>query len=351
MTTGSVNRAGHAVRRLACLVALGAWMVGAGAAHAADSAVVVMYHRFGEGQYPSTNIRLDQFEAHLAEIQSGLYTVLPLAEIVRRIRVGEPLPERTLGISIDDAYRSVYAEAWPRLREAGLPFTLFVATDAVDAGGANFMTWDQIRELAAAGVTIGSQTASHPHMPDLSPERNRAEIEKSNARFEAELGRKPELFAYPFGEASRAVMDLVAETGFAAAFGQHSGVAHRTADRFYLPRFAFNEAFGDLQRFRLAGGALPLPIADLAPNDPMLAGNNPPAFGFTVAEGVGGLDSLRCFASGQSRTRVEHLGDRRIEVRLTEPFAPGRARINCTMPGPGGRWRWYGVQFYIPKKG
>ena len=47
------------------------------------------------------------------------------------------------------------------------------------------------------------------------------------------------------------------------------------------------------------------------------------------------------------RTRIERLGDR-VEVRLSAPFPPGRARINCTMPGPDDRWRWYGVQFFIP---
>ncbi len=320
-----------------------------GAARAADSAVVFMYHRFGEDRYPATNIHISQFKDHLKEIQSGVYTVLPIPEIVRRIRTGEPLADRTIGVSIDDAYRSVYTEAWPRLRDADIPFTLFVSTNAVDRGSPSYMTWDQIRGLAAAGVTIGSQTASHLHMPSHSPARDRADIEKSNTRFQTELGHKPMLFAYPFGEASRVVMDLIAEMGFAAAFGQHSGVTHKTADPFFLPRFALNENYGDIQRFRLASSALPLPVADVAPTDPTLGQNNPPAFGFTVAETVGTLDTLTCYASGQGQTQIERLGDRRIEVRLTDPFAPGRARINCTMPGRGGRWRWFGTQFYIPK--
>ena len=135
-------------------------------------AVVFMYHRFGDGRFPSTNITLEQFDAHISEIQSGGYNVRPLPEIIAAFRKREPLPDRTIAITIDDAYASVYTEAWPRLRQAGLPFTLFIATDAVDRRLADMMTWDQIRELATAGVTIGSQTASHPHMPALSKTQN-----------------------------------------------------------------------------------------------------------------------------------------------------------------------------------
>ena len=123
-------------------------------AQAAEQAVVVMYHRFGETEYPSTNIRLEQFDAHLAELTSGKYTVLPLPEIVAALKAGKSLPDRTVGISIDDAYASVYDVAWPRLKKAGLPFTVFVSTEPVDRKLRGLMTWDQIRELKAAGIAV-----------------------------------------------------------------------------------------------------------------------------------------------------------------------------------------------------
>ena len=54
---------------------------------AADSAVIVMYHRFGENVHPSTNIHIAQFEAHLKELAKPEYTVLPLPEIIARLKV------------------------------------------------------------------------------------------------------------------------------------------------------------------------------------------------------------------------------------------------------------------------
>ena len=310
-------------------------------------AVVLMYHRFGESRYPSTNITIEQLEAHIAELKRGPYRVLPVADIIDALKRGGPLPDHAVGITIDDAYASTYTEAWPRLKRAGFPFTVFVATNPVDKGVAGMMTWDQIREMAQAGVAIGHHSVTHPHMAGGEASVNAGEIEKAGVRFADELGRRPGLFAYPYGEASLAVIDLAREAGFAAAFGQHSGAIGGASDFFYLPRFSLNEKYGDMTRFRHLINTLPLPVADVAPEDPLVAGPNPPAVGFTVGDGVGGLDRLACFASHEGKVSVERLGGTRIEVRMKEPLPKGRTRLNCTLPTKSGRWRWLGRQFYV----
>ena len=314
-------------------------------AMAADSAVILMYHRFGESAYPSTNIRIEQFEAHLAELRKGSYTVLPVPEILARIRDGEPLPDRAVGITIDDAFLSVYREAFPRLTRAGFPFTLFVATEPIDQRLRDFMTWDQIREMREAGVTIAGHSHSHLHMVTAGPSASRADVEKSHRRFEAELGFVPRIFAYPFGEASLEIMKATREMGIEFAFGQNSAVLHKSSDPLLLPRFPFNETYGDADRFRLIANALPLPVSGVVPADPLLH-DNPPAFGFTVADGIENLDALNCYSSASGKVKIDQLGPRRIEVRFDAPFPVGRSRVNCTLPGPDGRWRWFGVQFY-----
>ena len=184
----------------------------------------------------------------------------------------------------------------------------------------------------------------------MGDERNRGELKKSNERFKAELGEVPTIIAYPYGEYSLAVGSLSKAAGLTIGFGQHSGVLHSDADMMYLPRFAMNENFGGISRFKLAVNALPLTVTEVSPADPLLsAANNPPILGFTVkGPAAQRLSGLACYASGQGKARMERLGPR-IEVRLQEAFSPGRARINCTMPTRSGRWRWYGMQFYVPR--
>ena len=308
-----------------------------------DSATVLMYHRFGESRYPSTNISIEQFEAHLAHLAGGNYTVLKLDDIIVRLRAGELLPDRTVAITIDDAYLSVYTEAWPRLTEAGFPFTLFVASSPIDRELSGYMSWEQIRELQSSGVTIGSQTHTHPHMHRLSDEEVRAEISTSNGRFIEELGLRPELFAYPYGEYSQFVIDAVKDAGFRAAFGQNSGIMHSADDQFQLPRFAFNEAYGTIDRLKLAVDGLPLKVHDLTPEDMVLT-TNPPLYGFTVSEEMSPVSQLRCFSNNHGKLDVTMLG-MRAEIRAPGPLTEPRARINCTMPAVDGRWRWFGRQF------
>lgn len=316
-----------------------------------NGAVVLMYHRFGEADHPSTNVLLVQVDAHIKMLQDGDFKVLSLPDIIAAFENGDTLPDRTIAITIDDAFQSIYDVAWPKFREAGFPFTVFVATDLVDRGHSNYMSWDQLRELQRAGVTIGNHSVSHPHLPDHDMATVRREIADAQARLMAELGVAPNFFAYPFGESSREIAELVTELGFTAAFGQHSAVAFAEHNRFYLPRFALNENFGDTARFDLIVNALPLRAMDLTPGDPTLRSNNPPAFGFTLDPAPGDIGRLNCFAFAQGSSidlTLQRLGSTRIEVRLAQALPRGRSRINCTMPADDDRWRWFGMQYYVP---
>ena len=315
----------------------------ASAARAADHATILMYHRFGEDKYPTTNVRIEQFEEHLEILASGEYSVWPLEEIISNLQAGKPVPDRTVAITVDDAYLSVYEEAMPRLKARGFHATLFVATRPVDRNLGNYMNWDQLREWQAAGFDIGSQTQTHPHMHRLSVEANREELEVSNERFLAELGIRPTLFAYPYGEYNLDVIDLVKAAGFEAAFGQNSGVAHGYGGYFELPRFAMNEQYGNRERLEMAINGLPLKVSEIVPEDVVLSAN-PPLYGFTLAPDMDQERQLRCFNSKYGKLDVAIIG-RRAEIRMPGPLVGKRARVNCTMPGPEGRWRWFGRQF------
>ncbi len=314
------------------------------------SAVVLMYHRFGEDGVPSTNIRLDQFEEHIAILADGRYNVRPLEEIVAALAAGMPLPDRTIAITIDDTFRSTYTQAFPRLQAAGLPFTLFVNTDSVGqvAGALN---WTEIRTMVEAGVTIGAHSAAHGHMAFMDRGAMEEDLVRMTSTFLIELGFVPRLFAYPYGEYSTELITMIQNAGYAAAFGQHSGAAAAGANPFTLPRFALNERYGEPDRFATIVDTLAFPVGDIMPEDMPIRGAgsaNPPSIGFTADESAGSLHRLACFASNGANVDLEILGDRRVEIRLDRPFAPGRSRLNCTLPAADGRFRWLGLPFLVP---
>ncbi|KLN60949.1 hypothetical protein WH96_10960 [Kiloniella spongiae] len=319
-----------------------------------NGAVVLMYQRFGESRYPTTSTSASILANHIQELQDSRYNILPLSNIVDALAQDLPLPDRVIAITIDDAYISFYEKAWPEFKKAQLAVTVFVTTSAIDQNRPGYMTWSQIRELAADPlVTIGSHANELRHIAHLSLEEQKQTIEKSNQTFRRALGKQPNLFAYPYGEISNNLQSALKATGFKAAFGQHSGAIARSANFMSLPRYPFNDRFGTTERFKLAVNSLPLPVTAVLPEDLILsAATNPPLFGFTIGPEIkpredGSYRGLNCYSS-QGELTLQELGGGRIEVRLTEPFKQGRARINCTMLGPKGRWRWFGQQYYIP---
>ncbi len=312
-------------------------------------AVVFMYHRFGDSRYPSTNIRMEQLEKQLDYLEENDFNFVSLPDFADALEAGESLPDRSVVMTVDDSYTSFYETGWPVFEERDIPVALFVSTDTADENRGGYMSWDQIREVQDAGVYIGHHTAAHAHMTkDYDLNEAAADLDRADNSFDRELGEVPDILAYPYGEYSAALKDMVAERGFRLAFGQHSGVAHNEHDMLAQPRFALNETYGDMEDFRLRARTLPLPVSEVIPQDVVVRpDSNPPRVGFTIDEDVANPKNVSCFASGQGEAPAEFLGERRMEVRIDSAFDPPRARVNCTLHAGGGRFRWYGRQFVI----
>jgi peptidoglycan/xylan/chitin deacetylase (PgdA/CDA1 family) len=313
----------------------------------AQEAVILMYHRFGEAEYPSTDTGLDQLEAQIVRLREGGYHVLPLAEIVGAIKNGSELPGKSVAITVDDGYRSFLREGWPRFRAAGFPVTLFVPTDAADAGGEGLLGWDDLRALSADPLlSLGVHGAAHAGYAALSPEAGEADLSRAEAAFSAELGSVPRLFSYPYGEFGAQAAALVAGHGYEAGFGQQSGVAGPSDDLMVLPRFSLNRHYGEMARFRMLLDARHLAAEDVTPTDWLIRPEtNPPALGFTLAPGLDG-GRMTCYGPSGEGLGVDLVGGNRVVPRLTA-LAPGRSRVNCTLPDGQGNWYWRGFLFTL----
>ena len=186
------------------------------------SAAVFLYHRFGENKYPTTYIKMSQFKKHILELTNNDYNIITIDQIVDALINKKNIPEKAVAITIDDAFLSIYNKAWPILKGKKIPFTIFVSTKAVESGSKNYMNWNQIREMADSGVTIGHHTRNHFHLVNYDKETIIKEIEKANNDFLENLGFVPDIFAYPYGEYNYEIKQITKEY-FKAAFGQQSG--------------------------------------------------------------------------------------------------------------------------------
>ncbi|MDX1453952.1 MAG: polysaccharide deacetylase family protein [Gammaproteobacteria bacterium] len=330
--------------RLLCLVVLFL-------AAPAQAGVVFMYHRFGESEYPSTNIRMEQFERQLEYLAENGYEVWPLPRLAAALEAGENIPDRVVALTIDDAYASVHGKAWPLLRRYDFPFTVFVSTDMVDSGASDYMSWQQLRELHAAGVTLANHTATHDYLvrrKDAESEtawlrRVSSDIGKAQRRLQEELGKEanesPRLFAWPYGEYSLALKDRVEKMGY-LAFGQHSGAVYPGADLQALPRFPVNERYGELDDFSLKAGTRGFPVQTVSPVDPVRNDAVAPELRIRFGNSDARLGEMVCYF-GSERIEPEQVSPGEFVVQAGGDLPMGRSRYNCTAPGPDGRYYWY----------
>ena len=95
--------------------------------------ISLMYHRFNENKYPSTNIQNDVFLKHLNEIDKSKLEIITFKKF-KEIMKGN-INKSYVMLTIDDAFESFYLNAWPVLKEKKIPFILFVSTREIGKYG------------------------------------------------------------------------------------------------------------------------------------------------------------------------------------------------------------------------
>jgi peptidoglycan/xylan/chitin deacetylase (PgdA/CDA1 family) len=97
------------------------------------------------------------------------------------------------------------------------------------------LSWPEVKNMSQAGVVFGSHTQSHAILTDLPIDEAMRELTESKSAIEAELGACT-WFAYPNGDWSPQVRNLVEQAGYRAAFINSPGVWHAGSDPFVIPR-------------------------------------------------------------------------------------------------------------------
>ena len=313
--------------------------------------ISLMYHRFEENKYPSTNIKINDFKKHLKIIDENKITFVDPKKFEDELLNNKR--QRKILLTIDDGFSSFYEKAWPILKEREIPFILFVSTREI--GSFNYMTWDQIKEIAQENfVEIGNHSHSHEYLVEENIEIIKEDIEKSIKIFKDELGKNSDFFSYPFGEYSLDFKELIKSLNFKYAFGQHSGVMDETKDFYELPRFPINEKYGEIKRFNFLMKTLPFKYQKILPNEKyLLQSKNPPKVIIDFYENIKNLKSLTCYSNEGDRWRqsdIRFINSNSLQININEKFVGERGRINCSLRDPSGFWRWLGIQFVVSEK-
>ena len=307
----------------------------------------IMYHRFDENKYPSTNIKMDVFLKQIELIKDLNYDFIHPADFQKNFAI--PNKKKKILLTVDDAFQSFYEVAWPYLKENKIPFILFVSTEPV--GNIGYMTWDQIKEVDKESfAVIGHHSHSHEYLIDKSNQDFIKDLNKANVIFNNKIGYVPELFSYPFGEYSEFMRNYISNN-FTYAFGQHSGVIDLNKEKFQLPRFPINENYGEIKRFKSIIKTYPLEYKSLTPVKKKLSKkNNPPVFSVEFFDNQKNIESITCYSNEGNKWEKSDtkFTNNTMIIKFREAFLPRRGRVNCSL-NDDGKWRWFGTQFIVTK--
>ena len=310
-----------------------------------EGVLSIMYHRFDENKYPSTNVKLNIFLKHIQLIKKLNYDFIHPNDFQKNFDV--PKTQKKILITIDDAFKSFYDVAWPYLKKNKIPFILFVSTKPV--GNRGYMTWQQIREIDKENFAIiGHHSHSHDYLINETNEDFIKDIEIANQIFNKEIGYIPNLFSYPFGEYSEFMRKYISKS-FTYAFGQHSGVIDVNKEKFQLPRFPINEKYGEIERFTSIIKTYPLEYKNLIPREKKLTKlNNPPTFSVEFFKNQNNIKNINCYSNEGDKWEKSKItvSNNTLNIKFREAFLPRRGRINCSL-NDNGKWRWFGTQFII----
>ncbi len=314
----------------------------------AQQATIFVYHRFGDTAHQSTNIDIQVFASQLEYLSKNDYNVLQVGEIVQRLHNGIALPPKCVALTVDDGYKTFLSGAMPLLREYNFPVTLFVSSGSV--GYNSYLDWQQLRELQQEGVEIGNHSANHPYFVSMEVDdplhwhsQASADIAESQRVFAEKLGFKPILFAYPYGEYSPELVDLLKQHDFAAAFAQQSGVVSEKDSIYSLPRFPMGGSFATLTGFKSKLMMQSMPVQVLMPVSPVIdKGNDPPQMVFKLDASDIDVASMLCYVQGQEPVTVERLDNGTYRVVASAPLSGRRNKYTLTAQSKNGKtWYWF----------
>ncbi len=210
---------------------------------AAGSVPVLMYHYIRVNPDPADKIGFGlsvtprDFEAQIAFLAQKGYRTITL----RQLSDPAALQGRAVAITFDDGYADAYETAFPILKKYGFKATFYVITSLL--GRPRYMTWEQARELAAAGNVIGSHTLTHPDLSQVGLTEARRQLGESKAEIERQVGQPVLDFCYPSGRYTGSVAAAVKEAGYSTAVTTRYGW-HASAE----------SAF-EISRLRVSGGS------------------------------------------------------------------------------------------------
>lgn len=326
----------------------------------ASAAVILQYHHVSDDTPSSTSISPKQFAAHLKYLADNNFNVASLPELIEAIKQQQPMADKTVVLTFDDAYANLIENAKPLLDKYQFPYTIFVNPGVIERGSKSYLTWQQLDEMGKSGATIANHGFEHDSLARIPDGLTEAQwlTQQTKSLLDAEriikekTGQSWKYFAYPYGEYTPATQQWLTDNGF-VGLTQQSGAVGLTTDTSVIPRYPASQPYDKISGLRDKLNSLPFAIS-LNKEQAKTVFNYQEATSITFDLVVDDFykSQLNCYVSGLGRQDIEWQGEESFSITFSKPLPSGRVRSNCTAPSISnpGRYYWFSKPWFVMKK-
>lgn len=332
------------------------------------SAVILQYHHVSDTTPKSTSITPEQFSVHLKYLKENNFNVVPLSQIIDSIKSKQPLKDKTIAITFDDAYVNVLTNATPLLDEYDYPYTIYVNPgiinrneDALVKGiNSHYLSWAQLKALGDEGVIIANHGFEHNSLTRITDnvsqqqwlEQQTTLLLTAETIIKEKTGQSWHYFAYPYGEYSPEIQHWIKENNF-IGFSQQSGAVGLHTDLTNVPRFPASMPYEKISGLRDKLNSLPFNIKlQNGQTNTIVKFKQTKSITFNVETDDFYQSGLHCYISGLGKQKIIWQGKSSFTINFSADLPVGRVRCNCTAESISepGRYYWYSKPWFVLKE-
>ena len=245
----SSNWLGRIFGAAAVLVILTAAVFGVTAAFPPEGVLILEYHKVNDWSEDSYTVKPEDFAAQMDELRAQGYETISILDFLRAKKGKQTLPEKAVIVTLDDGYKDNYTDMLPIMESRGMKATVFMVTN--DIGLPGYLTWDMLRDMQNRGIEIGSHTANHLPLTEMSPADAREEVQLSKTLLEWNGIKTIFGLSYPNGKYKDFMPQMLKESEYLAAVTGDAGINTFETNPYLLHRINIPRPHFGIEEFRL----------------------------------------------------------------------------------------------------
>ncbi len=211
--------------------------------------LILEYHKVNDRMNDDYTVSTKDFAAQMDFLQAEGYTTVSVLDFLRAKKGKLKLPDKPVVVSFDDGYSDNYTEALPILEKRSMKATVFMVTN--DVGLPGYLTWDQLHEMEKRGVELGSHTANHLPLTNMTVDEARDEAQKSKLMMEWKGLKTIFVLSYPNGQYDKYLPNILKEEEYLAAVTGDAGLNTFQTNPYLLHRTNIPRPYLGTAEFRL----------------------------------------------------------------------------------------------------